>query len=154
MTSTLFFLSTLNYDARSATHRQLLMMGTWLHETCWAAIRREIKNTKSDIQLVFLIHTEVHNVNLGYRHLINDCCLKASLRHVCLRTGSQLKSGALQKLPPRHTYSLSVGFYQGKYSNLLRGLIAWENLHLQAKLTLFISKYVYTQGPTVHNFTR
>ena len=28
---------------------QLLMMGTWLPETCWATIRREIKNTKSDI---------------------------------------------------------------------------------------------------------
>jgi hypothetical protein len=32
-------------------------MGTWLHETCSTTIRREIKNTKSDIQLVFLIHT-------------------------------------------------------------------------------------------------
>ena len=32
------------------------MMGTWLPETCWATIRREIKNTKSDIYLVFLIH--------------------------------------------------------------------------------------------------
>ena len=38
---------------------QLLMMGTWLPETCWASIRREIKNTKSDIYLVFLIHTEL-----------------------------------------------------------------------------------------------
>ena len=26
--------SILNYDARSTTHRQLLMMGTWLPETC------------------------------------------------------------------------------------------------------------------------
>ena len=35
------------------------MMSTWLPETCWATIRRDIKNTKSDIQLVFLIHTEL-----------------------------------------------------------------------------------------------
>jgi len=35
------------------------MIGTWLPETCWATIRREIKNTKSDIELVFLIHTEM-----------------------------------------------------------------------------------------------
>jgi len=34
-------------------------MGTWLPETCWATIRREIKNTKSDIWLVFLIHAEL-----------------------------------------------------------------------------------------------
>ena len=59
MTSSWFFLSTLNYDSRSTTHRQLLMMGTWLPETCSATIRREIKNTKSDIQLVLLIHTEL-----------------------------------------------------------------------------------------------
>jgi len=32
-------------------------MGTWLPETCSATIRREIKNTKSDILLVFFIHT-------------------------------------------------------------------------------------------------
>ena len=38
---------------------QLLMMGTCLSETCWATIRREIKNTKSDICLIFLIHTEL-----------------------------------------------------------------------------------------------
>ena len=41
-----------------------LMMGTWLPETCWATIRREIKNAKSDILLVFLIHTELHDVHV------------------------------------------------------------------------------------------
>ena len=38
------------------------MMGTRLPETCWATIRREIKNTKSDIQLVFLIHNKSLNL--------------------------------------------------------------------------------------------
>jgi len=39
------------YQHKAITSRslQLLMMGTWLPETCWATIRREIKNTKSDI---------------------------------------------------------------------------------------------------------
>ena len=48
------------------------MMGTWLPKTCWATIRREIKNTKSDIQLVFLIHTVfcimMCNLVNGYQH--------------------------------------------------------------------------------------
>ena len=44
------------HKATKSRSLQLLMMGTWLPETCWATIRREIKNTKSDISLVFLIH--------------------------------------------------------------------------------------------------
>ena len=55
------------------------MMGTWLPETCWATIRREIKNTKSDIQSGFLIHTvvqiplTVHLSNFSTRvHLPNN----------------------------------------------------------------------------------
>ena len=50
---------TYQHKAITSRSRQLLMMGTWLPETCWATIRREIKNTKSDIYLVFLIHTEL-----------------------------------------------------------------------------------------------
>ena len=40
---------TYQQKAITSRSRQLLMMGTWLPETCWATIRREIKNTKSDI---------------------------------------------------------------------------------------------------------
>ena len=47
--------STYQHVAITSRSRQLLMMGTWLSETCWATNRREIKN-KSDIKLVFLIH--------------------------------------------------------------------------------------------------
>ena len=50
---------TYQHKAITSRSRQLLMMGTWLRETCLATIRREIKNTKSDIYLVFLIHTEL-----------------------------------------------------------------------------------------------
>ena len=39
---------TYQHEAITSRSRQLLMMGTWLPETCWATIRREIKNTKSD----------------------------------------------------------------------------------------------------------
>jgi len=44
------------YQHKAITSRspQLLIMGTWLPETCWATIRREIKNTKSDISWFFL----------------------------------------------------------------------------------------------------
>ena len=34
--------------------RQLLMMGTWLHETCWATSRRETKNRKVTSSWFFL----------------------------------------------------------------------------------------------------
>ena len=37
---------TYQHKAITSRSRQLLMMGTWLPETCWATIRREIKNTK------------------------------------------------------------------------------------------------------------
>jgi hypothetical protein len=51
--------STYQHEVITSRSRQLLMMRTWLPETCWATIRREIKNTKSDLYLVFLIHTEL-----------------------------------------------------------------------------------------------
>ena len=40
---------TYQHKAITSRSRQLLMMGTWLPETCWATIIREIKNTISDI---------------------------------------------------------------------------------------------------------
>ena len=40
---------TYQHEAITSRSRQLLMMGTWLPETCWATNRREIKNTKIDI---------------------------------------------------------------------------------------------------------
>ena len=51
---------TYQHKVITSRSRQLLMMGTWLPETCWATIRRETKNTKSDILLAFLIHTKAH----------------------------------------------------------------------------------------------
>ena len=50
---------TYQHEGITSRSRQLLMMGTWLPETCWATVRREIKNTESDIYSVFLIHTEL-----------------------------------------------------------------------------------------------
>ena len=50
---------TYQHEAITSRSRQLLMIGTWLPETCWTTIRSEIKNTKSDIYLVFFIHTEL-----------------------------------------------------------------------------------------------
>ena len=39
---------TYQHEAITSRSRQPLMMGTWLPETCWATIRKEIKNTKCD----------------------------------------------------------------------------------------------------------
>jgi len=42
------------HEAITSRSRQLLMMGTWLPETCWATSRREIKNTKVTSSWFFL----------------------------------------------------------------------------------------------------
>jgi len=69
---------TYQHEAITSRSRQLLMMGTWLPETCWATIRREIKNTKSDIQLVFLIHIKTKAVNLFIFYVIPSSCRKCT----------------------------------------------------------------------------
>jgi len=38
--------STYQHETIISRSRQLLMMGTWVPETCWATSRRQIKNTK------------------------------------------------------------------------------------------------------------
>jgi len=45
---------TYQHETITSRSRQLLMMGTWLPETCWATIRREIKNTKVTSSWFFL----------------------------------------------------------------------------------------------------
>jgi hypothetical protein len=45
---------TYQHEAITSHSRQLLMMGTWLSETCWATNRREIKNTKVKSSWFFL----------------------------------------------------------------------------------------------------
>ena len=44
--NTTYFYSTYQHKAITSRSRQLLMMGMWLPETCWATSRREIKNSK------------------------------------------------------------------------------------------------------------
>ena len=45
---------TYQHEVITSRSRQLLMMGTWLPETCWATIRRQIKYTKVTSSWVFL----------------------------------------------------------------------------------------------------
>ena len=45
---------TYQHEAITSRSRQLLMMGIWLSETCWATIIREIKNTKVTSSWFFL----------------------------------------------------------------------------------------------------
>jgi hypothetical protein len=45
---------TYQHEAITSRSRQLLMMGTWLPETRWATIRREIKNTQVTSSWFFL----------------------------------------------------------------------------------------------------
>jgi len=45
---------TYQHEAITSRSRQLLMMGTWLPETCWATVRREIKIQKVTSSWFFL----------------------------------------------------------------------------------------------------
>ena len=45
---------TYQHEAITSRSRQLLMMSTWLPETCWATNRKEIKNTKVTSSWFFL----------------------------------------------------------------------------------------------------
>ena len=45
---------TYQHETITSRSRQLLMMGTWLPETCWATSRREIKNIKVTSSWFFL----------------------------------------------------------------------------------------------------
>ena len=45
---------TYQHETITSRSRQLLMMGTWLPETCWVTSRREIKNTKVASSWFFL----------------------------------------------------------------------------------------------------
>ena len=47
------------YVALTLRSRQLLKMGTWLSETCWATCKREIKDNTKVTSSCFLIHTEL-----------------------------------------------------------------------------------------------
>ena len=54
---------TYQHEAITSHSRQLLMMGTWLPETCWATNRRKTKNTKVTSSWFFLStlrHMYVH----------------------------------------------------------------------------------------------
>jgi len=52
--NTTYCYSTYQHETITLRSRQLLMMDTWLPETCWATIRREIKNTKVTSSWFFL----------------------------------------------------------------------------------------------------
>ena len=56
------------HEAITSRSRQLLMMGTWLPETCWATIRREIKNTKSDIYCQLVLAAFLQPRHIPTRH--------------------------------------------------------------------------------------
>jgi len=56
--------STYQHEAITSRGRQLLMMGTRLPETCGATIKRETKNTKSDIELVQPRHIPTRGYNI------------------------------------------------------------------------------------------
>jgi hypothetical protein len=62
---TTYCYSTSQHKVITSSSRQPLMMGAWLPETCWATIRREIKNTK-----------KWHLVGFSYPHW-NLTCVSA-----------------------------------------------------------------------------
>ena len=61
--------ATYQHKAITSRSRQLLMMGTWLPETCWATIKREIKNTKVTSSWVFLSTYKMQLWKLAVRYV-------------------------------------------------------------------------------------
>jgi len=62
--------------------RQLLKMGTWLPETCWATCKGEIKDNTKVTSSWFLIHTEAKTFgrnNYNNRKIILYCILTIAL---------------------------------------------------------------------------
>jgi len=66
-------------EAITSRSRQLLMMGTWLPETCWATGRREIKNTKVTSSWFFLstlnydARSTTHQIYIHVRKFVYKC---------------------------------------------------------------------------------
>ena len=77
---------TYQHKTITSRSRQLVMMGTWLPETCWATIRREIKNTKvtsSWFLLSTLSFIEIRNPNIPFLKLFIVNPLNAELNPIC-----------------------------------------------------------------------
>ena len=89
------------HEAITSRSRQLLMMGTWLPKTCWATIRREIKNTKVTSSWFFL---SIHN----------SVCLSVCLSRSSLITGTELKSTKIMRM-----YRIIIE------KNLQSGMFSW-----------------------------
>jgi hypothetical protein len=107
---------TYQHKAITSPSRQLLMMGTWLPETCWTTIRREIKNTKSDIcwfllstlKLCFFIWSTPHGVTLN--HLSKLPATHDSLFCECLLSGNKFRHQV-------HVIITSLNKYMNAYTN-------------------------------------
>ena len=68
--NTTYCYSTYQHEAIISRSRQLLMMGTWLLETCWATSRREIKDNTKVTSSWFFLSTLRKLVRRGWSALI------------------------------------------------------------------------------------
>ena len=130
MTSSWCSHGTYQHEAITSRSRQLLMMGTWLPETCWATVRREIKNTKSDIQLVFLTHTKspisLHTARFWCNSKPSWC---TEGHFVDLALILQLVDSSRPR-PPPSPYTFSTVRRTARHTD---SLVTWTTWHSQAQ---------------------
>ena len=95
--------STYQHEAITSRSRQLLMMGTWLPESCWATSRRQINNTKVTSSWFFL-----STLNYDSRPTTHQIPLSISIPWSSPETaGTNILSHKTSRLPfpyscPRH----------------------------------------------------
>ena len=130
---------TYQHKAITSRSRQLLMMGTWLPETCWATIRREIKNTKKATSSWFFLSTQNYDVR-STTHQIDKCCWMKTINEIAFSWNRQLSQGLFissflvpQMLSTRSALSIFVGTIWGKK-------IVYEGPHYVINSTLFYRK--------------
>ena len=107
---------TYQHEAITSRSRQLLMMGTWLPESCWATIRREIKNTKVTSSWFFLSTLMLSPVQ----------ALKTYWQAKCHTGMRSLLHIPVQSLHPQYSISRKMGRHH-RQSNILGNT---KHLHL------------------------
>ena len=121
---------TYQHEAITSRSGQLLMMGTWLPETCWATIRREIKNTK-----------KWHLVGFSYPHPYK--CLLWSY----LTTKPRLETHII-------TAPLTGHYYQARSSKRKKvpkfHLCNWVSLNKSEKSSIYIKRGYRKGMPEIH----
>jgi hypothetical protein len=111
--------STYQHEAITLRSRQLLKMGTWLPETCWASCKGEIKDNTKVTSSWYLIHTELrctvnHTSDFPFSHLVHASKTKYSHRLIPVQPHPGLEVGNYKS--NRYSFKQEVSFINYNYA--------------------------------------